>query len=182
MKYLKIDSEGFYIDVAELEQDPKSPEWVNAECTKSFVRTKWRGEWDTHRKQWKPGGKWVEGASQEEIETLRKQVPGMGRNWEALAIAFHSSALYNIHFREVTAKAPSEWSDKLWWCDKDLTIVFTAWLGDEVSRFTRLKEVLIQLIEILNGSGFPISADDKNQITQALNQYGFQEISTIFNS
>lgn len=181
MKYLKIDSRNFYIDVVELGQDPKSPEWVNVECTESFIRTKWQGEWDADKKQWKQGGKWVEGASSSEMEALKKQFPGLGRNWEALAIAFHSSFLYNIHIREVTAKATPEWSDKLWWCDKDLTIVFTAWLGDEASRFERLKDVLIQLVEILNGAGFPMSAEDKTQIVQALDEYGFQELSTIFN-
>lgn len=177
-QYLKIDDDGFFLDVEELNQNPESPNYVDIPCTESFLRTRWMGEWDNDKQQWKPGGIWVEGATEEEISAFIAQFPVESqRDWISLAIAFHSSRLYNVHLREVTAAADAEWSDKLWWIDKDITVVFTAWLGDEASRVVRLQEVLNRLFKALDDAKFPASEDDKNQIIDGLNKYGFSDIS-----
>lgn len=99
------------------------------------------------------------------------------RRWGDLAIAFHSSRLYTVHLRQATAKSEQEWCDRLWWCDKDLTTIFTAWLGDEASRVTKLEEVLVRLFNTLKESGFPASVEDKNQIIENLKKFGFEDLS-----
>lgn len=99
------------------------------------------------------------------------------RDWINLAIAFHSSRLYTVWLREATAKTGQEWCDRLWWCDKDLTTIFTAWLGDEASRVAKLEEVLVRLFSTLKESGFPASVEDKNQIIENLKKLGFEDVS-----
>jgi hypothetical protein len=178
MQYLRIDNEGFFQDVETLQENPNNPNYVNTPCTESFLRTRWIGDWDADTQQWKPDGKWVEGATDEEIRVFKAQFPTESqRDWKSLAIAFHTSSLYNVHLREATAAAEPEWSDKLWWLDKDITVVFTAWLGDELSRISRLEGVLINLFETLNNAKFLVSNDDKTEIINALKMYGFSDIS-----
>jgi hypothetical protein len=99
--------------------------------------------------------------------------------WEKLAIAFHRSHLYRVRLREATAGAPSEFNDKIWWVDKDLTTVVVSWIGeDENQRTASLYRLLSSLFEVLNEAEFPVSEDDKKEINDALIENGFEALPT----
>lgn len=99
------------------------------------------------------------------------------RNWQGLAIAFHSSHLYREHLREATKQAVSADCDQLWWTTQDIITVLANWVGDELSREAAMSHSLSTLFRTLKNAGFPVPTDDKAEILAALSSNGFLEIA-----
>lgn len=98
-------------------------------------------------------------------------------NWDQIAIQLYRSNLYRVSLREATAGASPEYTDKLWWIDKDITTVLVEWKSDEPQRIYVFNSAMIQLFQTLIDAGFPASEADRIEIVSILNSNGFAAIA-----